>query len=261
MGNWLYNGLRMGVKTTRYPRVADETPGVTPGLPVGRALKSGDLGEVADRCPTGAIVRRERRLAVDYRRCVHCFQCVRGTEDPLSWTGGVEWARFVPPTDAVARASPSSGGETDSSWRPLGAAFTKSIHVRVVDAGDCGACLREVKQLSNPYYNLHRLGFFFTPTPRQADVLLVVGAGTDQMRAALEKAHAAMPTPCRVLAVGACALSGGVFAASFMCSGGVGSIVPVDVEVPGNPPPPLAILHGLLLVTGRAREPSLESAR
>jgi Ni,Fe-hydrogenase III small subunit len=177
----------------------------------------------------------------------------------VPWIGGVEWARIAAPTDAAARPETPSASETAASWRPLGAAFTKSIHVRVVDAGDCGACLREVKQLSNPYYNLHRLGFFITPTPRQADVLLVVGAGTDQMRAALEKAYAAMPTPCRVLAVGACALSGGVFGPSFMCSNGVGSIVPVDVEVPGNPPPPLAILHGLLVVTGRAREFSGES--
>jgi Ni,Fe-hydrogenase III small subunit len=259
MGKWLYDGLRTGVKTTRYPRQADDTPGVTPGLPLGRLLSNEDRGEVAERCPTGALVRGEGLLSVDYHRCVHCFRCVRGPEDRLRWRGGVEWARIATPTDGVGRAPLTAVSDRETGWRPLGTAFTKSIHVRVVDAGDCGACLREVKQLSNPYYNLHRLGFFFTPTPRQADVLLVVGAGTAQMRTALEKTYAAMPTPCRVLAVGACALSGGIFRSSSIGSNGVAAIVPVDVEVPGNPPPPLAILHGLLLVTGRAREFSPES--
>ena len=103
-----------------------------------------------------------------------------------------------------------------------------------MDAGDCGACLNEVKQLNNPYYNMHRLGFFITPTPRHADVLLVVGPVTDQMRFALKKIHDAMPTPKRVVAVGACALSGGVFAKSFVCANGVADVLPVDVEVPGQ---------------------------
>ncbi len=135
--------------------------------------------------------------------------------------------------------------------RRFGPAFSRSIHILVVDAGDCGACLNEVKQLNNPYYNMHRLGFFLTPTPRHADLLLVVGALTEHMRLPLRKAYDAMPTPKRVVAVGACALSGGIFGRSFMCAGGVGDFLPVDVEVPGNPPPPLAILHGLLVAAGR----------
>ena len=128
------------------------------------------------------------------------------------------------------------------------------------DAGDCGACLNEVKQLNNPYYNMHRLGFFITPTPRHADVLLVVGPVTDHMRVALKKIYDAMPTPKRVVAVGACALSGGVFAESFVCGKGASTLLPVDVEVPGNPPPPLAILHGLLVAVGRKPPAALVSA-
>jgi Ni,Fe-hydrogenase III small subunit len=246
MANWVYSGLRMGVKTTRYPRKPDQTPGVTPGLPLGQALKRGEVGDLLDRCPTGALILEDQHVVVDYRRCVHCFRCARGTPAPLPWQRNYEWARMARPRSGNGFAS------SEQPRQPLAAAFARSIHVRVIDAGDCGACLREVKQLSNPYYNLHRLGFFITPTPRQADVLLVVGPGTDQMRSALEKAYDAMPEPRRVLAVGACALSGGVFGPSFMCSDGIGSIIPVDVEVPGNPPPPLAILHALLLIAGRA---------
>ena len=129
----------------------------------------------------------------------------------------------------------------------------------VVDAGDCGACLNEVKQLNNPYYNIHRLGFFITPTPRHADVMLVVGAVTDHMRFVLQRIYDAMPTPKRVVAVGACAVSGGVFADSFVCARGLADVLPVDVEVPGHPPPPLAILHGLLVAVGRKTSAALVS--
>jgi Ni,Fe-hydrogenase III small subunit len=135
--------------------------------------------------------------------------------------------------------------------------FKRSIHICVVDAGDCGACLNEVKQLNNPYYNMHRLGFFITPSPRHADVLLVVGPVTDHMRVALKKTYDAMPTPKRVVAVGACALTGGVFAKALFAPKGVADVLPVDVEVPGNPPPPLAILHGLLVAVGRKPPASL----
>jgi Ni,Fe-hydrogenase III small subunit len=107
---------------------------------------------------------------------------------------------------------------------------------------------------------MHRLGFFVTPTPRHADVLLVVGAVTDHMRVPLKKIYDAMPTPKRVVAVGACALSGGVFAESFVCAKGVSELLPVDIEVPGNPPPPLAILHGLLVAVGRKAPAALVSA-
>jgi Ni,Fe-hydrogenase III small subunit len=92
-------------------------------------------------------------------------------------------------------------------------------------------------------------------------VLLVVGPVTDQTRFALQKVHEAMPTPKRVVAVGACALSGGVFADSFVCANGVADVLPVDVAVPGNPPPPLAILHGLLVAVGRKAAERLVSAR
>jgi Ni,Fe-hydrogenase III small subunit len=98
---------------------------------------------------------------------------------------------------------------------------------------------------------MHRLGFFTTPTPRNADVLLVSGPVSDAMRLPLRKAYEAMPEPKRVVAIGACAIFGGVFGSSFAASGGASEIVPVDVVVPGCPPPPLAILHGLLLVVGR----------
>ncbi|MGB8990823.1 MAG: hypothetical protein WCD80_02095 [Desulfobaccales bacterium] len=116
--------------------------------------------------------------------------------------------------------------------------------------------MSEIEQLNKPYYNMHRLGFFLTPTPRDADVLLVAGPVTDHMRLPLLKAYEAMPAPKGVLALGACAIFGGVFGSGFASLGGVANLIPVDILVPGCPPPPLAILHALLTIVGRA-EPNI----
>jgi Ni,Fe-hydrogenase III small subunit len=232
----------MGIKTTAYPAEPEKAGGVSPGRPVGGTYPATDIASLVARCPTGALSERDGKIAVDYRRCVHAYQCVRQIATPLAWSRDYEWA--------TAEAS-------DDPARNLGQAFHRSIHIIVVDAGDCGACLHEVRQLNNPYYNMHRLGFFITPTPRHADVLLVVGPVTDHMRGPLQKTYAAMPTPKRVVAVGACALSGGVFGPSFVSDGGVAQVLPVHVEVPGQPPPPLAILHGLLVAVGREVPASL----
>jgi Ni,Fe-hydrogenase III small subunit len=251
MRNLVLSGLQAGVLTTNYPAAPDLSAGVSPGRPVGRALpvldrmKSGDdPNDVLDRCPTHAIAVADAEFVVDYRRCVHCFRCVRDTDSPLGWEETYEWA----------------GRDVMSAREELGRAFGRSLHIRVLDAGDCGACLNEVRQLNSPYYNMHRLGFFVTPTPRDADVLLVTGPVTDQLREPLRKAYAAMPDPKRVLAIGACAASGGVFGPSFMAGTGAAQDVPVDIVVPGCPPPPLAILHGLLVLTRRKPPVSLQRA-
>jgi len=244
MSQWVTRGLRTGIKTTPYPSKPDTTAGVSPGLPLGGVYRPEALGSIAASCPTEALREQDGRLIVNYRRCIHAYRCARAAATPVAWSHGYEWATPAWSQDAQ---------------RDFDQAFHHSIHIIVVDAGDCGACLHEVKQLNNPYYNMHRLGFFITPTPRHADVLLVVGPVTDHMRVALQKTYDAMPTPKRVIAVGACALSGGVFGPSFVSESGVANVLPVDIEVPGQPPPPLAILHGLLLAVGRAAPASLTS--
>jgi Ni,Fe-hydrogenase III small subunit/ferredoxin-like protein FixX len=237
MSQWVIKGLRTGIKSTRYPRVEETAAGSSPGLPAAAKLSPELAQPVVERCPTGALELAPDGVDVNLRRCINCFRCVRGTNSPVNWEHGYECAVAV--------------NHDDRGTDGFSAAFRRSLQILVVDAGDCGACLNEVKQLNNPYYNMHRLGFFLTPTPRHADVMLVVGALTDHMRVPLRKAYDAMPGPKRVVAVGACAVSGGVFGRSFICAGGVAEMLPVDVEVPGNPPPPLAILHGLLVAVGR----------
>ena len=233
MSQWVINGIRAGIKTTAYPARPETLAGVTPGLPVGGDYPANEIDSLISRCPTKVFSDSDGQIIADVRRCIHCYHCVRGIEHPVNWEQTYEW------------------GTVRDGQHEFGRPFERSVHICVVDAGDCGACLNEVKQLNNPYYNMHRLGFFITPSPRHADVLLVVGPVTDHMKFALKKVYDAMPAPKRVMAVGACAVSGGVFAESFVCAKGVADVLPVDVEVPGNPPPPLAILHGLLVAVGR----------
>jgi Ni,Fe-hydrogenase III small subunit len=157
-------------------------------------------------------------------------------------------------------AAPTAGSgtwtfRTPSSQGPLPARFRHSVHVRFVDAGADGALISEVRLIDAPPYNLHRFGIFITATPRDADVLLVGGPVTEAMREPLRKAFEAMPTPKRVVAIGDDAIDGGIFGATFATAGGVHKVIPVDFVVPGCPPPPLAIIHGLLAAAGRVTAP------
>jgi Ni,Fe-hydrogenase III small subunit len=239
MANWVLTGLHTGIRSSGYPARADEAAGLSPGQPLGASpLSDEEAGTLIGHCPVGAIARFDGGVSIDHGRCVHCFRCRAGAAEPgVAWSSGYEWAGYV--------------GEVATARNKLDRAFGRSLHIRFVDAGACGACMSEARQLNNPYYNMHRLGFFITPTPRAADILVVAGPVSDAMRLPLVKAYEAMPNPKRVMAIGACAISGGVFGPSFIASGGVSEIIPVDVVVPGCPPPPLAILHGLLVAVER----------
>jgi Ni,Fe-hydrogenase III small subunit len=122
----------------------------------------------------------------------------------------------------------------------------RSLAIRQVDAGSCNACELEIHALSNPYYDLERFGLRFVASPRHADVLLVTGPVTLNMKEALERTFAATPAPKWVIAAGACAIDGGLFAGGYACSRGVAEVVPVDLTIPGCPPSPTALLQGLL---------------
>ncbi len=124
--------------------------------------------------------------------------------------------------------------------------FHRSIYVRHIDVGSCNACESEILALSNPYYNFHRLGLFFTPSPRHADLLLVSGVVTRAMKDVLLATYNAMPRPRLVVATGVCALHGGIFRNSSWVVGPVDRVIPVDAWVPGCPPTPYAVLQGIL---------------
>ena len=124
----------------------------------------------------------------------------------------------------------------------------RGLSIRHVDAGSCNGCELEIHALGNPFYDLERFGLKFVASPRHADVLLVTGAVTMNLREALERTYAATPAPKWVIAAGACALDGHVFKGSYAVVGGAGEVVPVALHVPGCPPTPTALLKGLLAV-------------
>ncbi len=129
--------------------------------------------------------------------------------------------------------------------------FGHSLHIREVDAGSCNGCEIEIVNLNSPVYDIERFGIHFVASPRHADMLLVTGPVTRNMELALRKTYDAMPAPRLVVAVGACGCSGGIFGVNYATRGGVDSVVPVDVYIPGCPPNPHALLHGILLAMGR----------
>ena len=122
----------------------------------------------------------------------------------------------------------------------------RSLSIRQVDAGSCNGCELEIHALNNAFYDLERFGLRFVASPRHADVLMVTGPVTKNMREALARTYNATPGPKWVVAVGSCAIDGGVFAKSYAVEGGVKNVIPVDLHIPGCPPSPVALLRGLL---------------
>jgi Ni,Fe-hydrogenase III small subunit len=129
----------------------------------------------------------------------------------------------------------------------------RALVIRHVDAGSCNGCELEIHALNNPYYNIEGLGIRFAASPRHADMLLVTGPVSRNMEQALRIAYEAMPDPKLVVAVGDCGRDGGIFGEGYATCGGVARVIPVDVTVPGCPPPPLAILKGILTAISTPR--------
>jgi Ni,Fe-hydrogenase III small subunit len=122
----------------------------------------------------------------------------------------------------------------------------RSLSIREIDAGSCNGCELEIHALNNAFYDLERFGLRFVASPRHADVLMVTGPVTKNMREALERTYNATPNPKWVVAIGDCAFNGGIFSGSYACVGGVSQVVPVDLHVRGCPPTPMDLLKGLI---------------
>ena len=161
-----------------------------------------------------------------------------------------------PLTESGPGADPVASEELARLAAQLGQAarrrLGRSLSIRQIDAGSCNACELEINALGNSYYDLERFGLRFVASPRHADVLLVTGPVTKNMREALERTYAATPDPKWVVAVGNCAADGGIFAGSYAVEGGVSKVVPVDLHIPGCPPTPEALLKGLLALISAA---------
>jgi NADH-quinone oxidoreductase B subunit len=154
----------------------------------------------------------------------------------------------MPPAPGEAAMNEIAAAFKRTARRRLG----RSLSIRELDAGSCNGCELEIHALNNAYYDVERFGIRFVASPRHADVLLVTGPVTKNMRDAVERTYQAMPSPKWVIAVGDCARDGGCFAGSYAVVGGVSEIIPVDLHIPGCPPAPTAILQGLLALLEQA---------
>lgn len=147
------------------------------------------------------------------------------------------------------RPDPDLAMVADLAGRLGGAARQKlgrSLSIREIDAGSCNGCELEIHALGNAFYDIERFGLRFVASPRHADVLLVTGPVTRNMREALERTYNATPAPKWVVAAGDCAADGGCFAGSYAALGGVAAVIPVDLHIPGCPPAPVTLLKGLI---------------
>lgn len=248
---WVLRGLKEGILTTKYPKnpaSRDEVPRRNvPPLPT----RESDWEKGAEICPTGAIQSRSREDGdkVDLGRCVYCRRCASaGFEFSDEASQSALKASYVRRNDRE-NAIEQIASRYEEKWKT----FNKSFHVLMIDVGSCNACNLEVLNLSNPYYDLNRLGIFFTNSPKHADALIVVGALNKSMVDVLKRTYENIPNPKLVIAVGACPISGGVFQGTDSFVSPINDVIPVDVEVPGCPPSPIQILQGLLLGMGKLK--------
>jgi Ni,Fe-hydrogenase III small subunit/formate hydrogenlyase subunit 6/NADH:ubiquinone oxidoreductase subunit I len=288
----LHKSFATGVVTTSYPATPAEVSPQARGKPEIDWATWKDARPAATICPTGAIAFADhnavRVATLDLGKCVFCGLCaevdsaIRMTnkcelaapsgEDLRSTAryqlnpDGTHQAMVVSSAPHRALAPPSGRGAGENgeprgfeaAGRQLQARIHKvlgrSLHIREVDAGSCNGCEIEIVGLNSPVYDIERFGIHFVASPRHADLLLVTGPVTRNMELALRKTYDAMPEPRLVVAVGACGCSGGIFGQNYASLGGVDQILPVDVYIPGCPPNPHALLHGILLAIGRLDE-------
>ena len=262
--------LRRGPVTSRYPDVPPDLPPAARGLPELDPARCDGSAACVAACPTGAIRRRGADV-VARRRRLHLLRRVRPGLPARARSGSgsrIELAvrdrddlvivRRTRRADAVTAGRPDRRSPSRRAARPLepargrsSATLGRSLHVRHLDAGSCNGCDWEIAALLNPYHDVQRLGIDFVASPRHADLLLVTGIMTRNLEEAARRTYEAMPEPRLVVAVGACAISGGVFAGTYAGRDGIGEVLPVDVFVPGCPPRPEALIHGLLVAVGR----------
>jgi Ni,Fe-hydrogenase III small subunit/ferredoxin len=249
----LLERLRQKHRTVAYPARPPSIPERYRGAPELAPEKcTAGCAACAAACPVGAIDLAAGAIRLDLGKCLFCGDCAAACPP-----GAIRFTRD--PRVAARRRSELVAGTAE---RRLAAAldgkmkslFGRSLKLRQVCAGGCGACEADTNVLSTVVFDLGRFGIQFVASPRHADGLLITGPVTENMALALKKTYDALPEPRLVIAVGACAISGGPYAGHAEGRNGADAVVPVDLYIPGCPPHPVAILDGLLRLLGRLDE-------
>jgi Ni,Fe-hydrogenase III small subunit/NAD-dependent dihydropyrimidine dehydrogenase PreA subunit len=219
---------------------------------------------VVSVCPTAALTldnsRPNPHFVFDYGECIGCGRCFDGSQGALVPAEkllccGASKKGLVRRWDLLTgNEIPSDEPALDQLSERIRATVGRALNIRQLDAGSCNGCETEIVALNNPYYDLERFGIHFVASPKHADMLLVTGPVTRNMAEAVKMTYAATPSPKLVLAVGACGISGGIFAGNYAVVGGVDSVIPVDGYVPGCPPTPAMLLTGILHVLRRREQ-------
>jgi len=242
--------LQQGYRTIGYPAAAPTLPERYRGRPLlAAAADSAALARAMAKCPTGALrATPDARPALDLGACLFCDACARECPDIVRFSS--EFRQAAAKREELI-VTPDRADIPVALHREASRLFGRSLKLRQVSAGGCNACEADVNVLNTVVFDLGRFGIQFVASPRHADGLLITGPVPENMREAVLKSYAATPAPKIVIAVGACAISGGPYKDHPEVHNGAGGLLPVDLFVPGCPPHPLTILDGLLRFLGR----------
>ncbi len=246
----IYERLRQGHRTGKYPKVEPTLPSRFRGLPVldPRKCPHG-CRKCLERCPFGAVREEQGKVRIDLGRCLFCADCAAACpHGALTFTDDYRLSSRTRDGLLLDETGFELATALDAESKRI---FGRSLKLRQVSAGGCAACEADLNVLSTLVYDLGRFGIQFVASPRHADGILVTGPVTDNMKSALLDTYAAIPAPKLVIASGACAIGGGPFCTSTTANGGVGELLPVDLYIPGCPPHPYTALDGLLRLLGR----------